>query len=335
MGEVSVISSPNIVAVEGADIPTFRVSGVVGQDFTGSMLSGVAEVYGEVRLILDSVGGFASDAFHFYDFVRSNAIRVHVDGYGTVASAATVIMAAAGRKRSRISANTEYLIHNASGTDDSEVLARANKKMAAIYAELSGRGEKDILAIMKQDKPMSAKDAVKMGFVGSIIENKPVAAKQNDMENTVKEKRVIALTASQRLGAITSGELELDIDVDAEMSERVSAYAQEVKDLTAKLDELKGEADAKAEAITAKEAAERALADEREALKAVTAEAESLKAEIAKLRTTPLAEPVKAKGEETVDPGAGPEDAPKFRKITGEERAQMIAARAAEKNQPK
>ena len=146
---------------------------------------------------------------------------------------------------------------------------------------------------------------------------------------------MIALTASQRLGAITSGELEVELDVDAEMSERVSAYAQEVKDLTAKLDELKGEADAKAEAITAKEAAERALADEREALKAVTAEAESLKAEIAKLRTTPLADPVKAKGEETVDPGAGPEDAPKFRKITGEERAQMIAARAAEKNQPK
>ena len=334
MGEVSVISSPNIVAVDGADIPTFRVSGVVGQDFTGSMLSAVAEAYGEVRLILDSVGGFASDAFHFYDFVRSNALRVHVDGYGTVASAATVIMAAAGRKRSRISANTEYLIHNASGSD-AEQVARTNKKMAAIYAELSGKGEKDILAIMKQDKPMSAKDAVKMGFVGSIIENKPVAAKQNDMENTVKEKRVIALTASQRLGAITSGELELDIDVDAEMSERVSAYAQEVKDLTAKLDELKGEADAKAEAITAKEVAEKALADEREALKAVTAEAASLKAEIAKLRTTPLAEPVKAKGEETVDPGAGPEDAPKFRKITGEERAQMIAARAAEKTQPK
>lgn len=334
MGEVSVISSPNIVAVEGADIPTFHVSGFVGQDFTGSELSAVAEAYGEIRLVLNSVGGFVSDAFHFYDYIRSNAIRVHVDGFGTVASAATVIMAAAGRKRSRISANTEYLIHNASGSD-AEQVARTNKKMAAIYAELSGKGEKDILAIMKQDKPMSAKDAVKMGFVGSIIENKPVAAKQNDMENTVKEKRVIALTASQRLSAITSGELELDIDVDAEMSERVSAYAQEVKDLTAKLDELKGEADAKAEAITAKEVAEKALADEREALKAVTAEAEKLKAEIAKLKTTPIADKVKAKGEAEIDPGAPVEDSPKFRKITGEERAQMIAARAAAKNQPK
>lgn len=333
MGEVSVISSPNIVAVDGADIPTFRVSGVVGQDFTGSTLAAVAEAYGEVRLILDSVGGYASDAFHFYDFIRSSAIRVHVDGYGTVASAATVIMAAAGRKRSRISANTEYLIHNASGSY-AEQVARTNKKLAAIYAELSGKGEKDILAIMKQDKPMSAKDAVKMGFVGSIIENKPVAAKQTPMENTVKEKRVIALTASQRLGAITSGELEVDIDVDAEMSERLTAYAQEVKDLAAQLDELKAEGDAKAEAITAKEAAEKALADEREALKAVTEEAEKLKAEIAKLKTTPITAKVKAKGEEAVDPGAAGADEPKFKKITGEQRAQMIAAAAA-KNQPK
>lgn len=309
-------------------MPTFRVSGVVGQDFTGAMLAGAVETYGEVRLVLDSVGGFASDAFHFFDYVRANGLKVHVDGYGTIASAATIIMAAAGRKRSRISANSEYLIHNASGSD-AEQVARTNKKMAAIYAELSGKGEKEILAVMKLDKPMSAKDAVKMGLVGSVIENKPLAAKHKPMENTVTEKRVIALTASQRLSAITSGELEVDMDVDAEMSERIGAYAQEVQELTAKLDELKAVADAKAEADAAKVEAENLLAVERAALKAAADDIAALRAEIEQLKSQPIAPPVLAKGDDNVEPGAAPADAPAWKKITGEERARMVATRAS------
>lgn len=328
MSEVSVVTSSSIVALEGAEMPTFRVSGVVGQDFTGAMLAGAVETYGEVRLVLDSVGGFASDAFHFFDYVRANGLKVHVDGYGTIASAATIIMAAAGRKRSRISANSEYLIHNASGSD-AEQVARTNKKMAAIYAELSGKGEKEILAVMKLDKPMSAKDAVKMGLVGSVIENKPLAAKHNPMENTVMEKRVIALTASQRLSAITSGELEVDMDVDAEMSERIGAYAQEVQELTAKLDELKAVADAKAEADAAKVEAENLLAVERAALKAAADDIAALRAEIEQLKSQPIAPPVLAKGDDNVEPGAAPADAPAWKKITGEERARMVATRAS------
>jgi len=328
MSEVSVVTSSSIVALEGAEMPTFRVSGVVGHDFTGAMLAGAVEAYGEVRLVLDSVGGFASDAFHFFDYVRANGLKVHVDGYGTIASAATIIMAAAGRKRSRISANSEYLIHNASGSD-AEQVARTNKKMAAIYAELSGKGEKEILAVMKLDKPMSAKDAVKMGLVGSVIENKPLAAKHNPMENTVTEKRVIALTASQRLSAITSGELEVDMDVDAEMSERIGAYAQEVQELTAKLDELKAVADAKAEADAAKVEAENLLAVERAALKAAADDIAALRAEIEQLKSQPIAPPVLAKGDDNVEPGAAPADAPAWKKITGEERARMVATRAS------
>lgn len=328
MSEVSVVTSSSIVALEGAEMPTFRVSGVVGQDFTGAMLAGAVETYGEVRLVLDSVGGFASDAFHFFDYVRANGLKVHVDGYGTIASAATIIMAAAGRKRSRISANSEYLIHNASGSD-AEQVARTNKKMAAIYAELSGKGEKEILAVMKLDKPMSAKDAVKMGLVGSVIENKPLAAKHKPMENTVTEKRVIALTASQRLSAITSGELEVDMDVDAEMSERIGAYAQEVQELTAKLDELKAVADAKAEADAAKVEAENLLAVERAALKAAADDIAALRAEIEQLKSQPIAPPVLAKGDDNVEPGAAPADAPAWKKITGEERARMVATRAS------
>lgn len=333
MGEVIAIDNKHIRAVEGADIPTLTVTGVVGADFSGAMLAQAIEYYtkdgSDVRIVLDSVGGYASDAFHFYDYVRANALRVFVDGYGTVASAATIIMAAAGRKRSRISENTEYLIHNAVG-GDAEQVARTNVKMANIYAELTGKDRKELLAIMKRDKAMSAKDAVKMGFVGSIIQNQALAAQQTTNMETTKEKRVVALSASQRLAAITTGEVEVDIDVDAEMAEQVSAYAKEVNDLKAQLDEVKAEAEAKDEAVKAKADAETALAQERDALKAVTEEAERLKAEITKLKTTPLANAVKGGGDTVVDPPAPAandgDTVMGFKKITKAERAAKMRA---------
>jgi ATP-dependent Clp protease protease subunit len=337
VGEVIAIDNKHIRAVEGADIPTLTVSGVVGADFSGAMLAQAIEYYAkdgsDVRIVLDSVGGYASDAFHFYDYVRANALRVFVDGYGTVASAATIIMAAAGRKRSRISENTEYLIHNAVG-GDAEQVARTNVKMANIYAELTGKDRKELLAIMKRDKAMSAKDAVKMGFVGSIIQNQALAAKSTIMEQT-KEKRVIALSASQRLAAITTGEVEVDIDVDAEMAEQVSAYAKEVNDLKAQLDEVKAEAEAKDEAVKAKADAEAKLAEERNALKAVTEEAERLKAEITKLKTTPLANAVKGGGDTVVDPPAhGGAQAPVKEKLTAQERASAFAEALRSRTKP-
>lgn len=338
MGEVIAIDNKWIRAVEGADMPTLTITGVVGADFSGAYLAQAVEYYAkdgaDVRLVLNSVGGYASDAFHFYDYIRANALRVFVDGYGTVASAATIIMAAAGRKRSRLSENTEYLVHNASG-GDAEQVARTNIKMANIYAELTGKDRKELLAIMKRDKAMSAKDAVKMGFVGSIIQNQALAAQQTTNMETTKEKRVVPLSASQRLAAITAGEVEVDIDVDAEMAQQVSAYAQEVKDLKAQLDEVKAEAEAKEEAVKAKDEAEAKLAQEREALEAVTKEAEALKAEIAKLKTTPLTKAVTGQGDTVVDPpapGAGQEQ-PK-EKLTAQERASAFAEALRSRTKP-
>ena len=73
MGQVIGISNTHIRAVEGAEIPTLKVSGTVGVDFSGSDLAdfvvSVAGEFGEAKVILDSFGGFASDAFAFYVIV--------------------------------------------------------------------------------------------------------------------------------------------------------------------------------------------------------------------------------------------------------------------------
>jgi ATP-dependent Clp protease protease subunit len=328
------ISDKFVKAIEGGEYPVLKVTGIVGMDFSGMQLADAVEYYSQggnqVHIEMDSMGGFVSDAFAFYDQVRTKGLKVSVDGYGMVASAATVIMAAAGRKRSRLSPNAEYLVHNASG-GDAEGLKRANKKMAAIYAELTGKDEKAIMDLMKQDKPMGADEARKWGFVGSVIELQKLAAhadKTKNMEDNVKAKHAFKLTAQQILSAALGNEVEIEVDINAEAATQLTAYAAEVKELTITKDELKADVEAKDAAITAA-AAEVAklqathIEIEERATKA-EAEVAKLTAEVAKLKTTPIAEPIKAKGEEVVEP-ASAVDAPKYKKLTAEEKQKHYA----------
>jgi ATP-dependent Clp protease protease subunit len=332
------IAEKFLTAYEGGDAVTLKVTGIVGMDFSGMQLASAVESYateGNVIIELDSVGGFVSDAFAFYDQVRAKGLKVSVDGYGTVASAATIIMAAAGRKRSRLSPNAEYLVHNASG-GDAEGLKRANEKMADIYAELTGKDRKSILAKMKEDKPMSAEDARKWGFVGSVIELQKLAAKAdktNDMEDNVKAKHAFKLTAQQVLSAALGNEIEIEMDINAEAATQLTAYAGEVKALKTEVDELKADVEAKDAAITAaasevtKIEADKAAAEAKVA--ELTAKVAECEATIASLKTTPIAPKVGPKGSvEPVVPGADNE-APTHVPETEDERSEKLRAYVA------
>jgi len=217
-------------------------------------------------------------------------------------------------------------------------LKRANEKMADIYAELTGKDRKSILAKMKEDKPMSADDARKWGFVGSVIELQKLAAfggdKPQTME-TVKEKRTIEVSRVQALSALVDHKIEIEIDVDAEAAKQISAYAEEVKALKADADELKADVEAKNEAINTVKAqietleSSKATADAKVA--ELTAKVAEHEATIASMKTTPIAPKVGPKGSaEPVVPGDDNEAPVKYKKQTAEERraamAQMLKA---------
>lgn len=332
MGNIVGISEKYLTALEGADIPTLHVNGEVGFNFTGGDLARAVHAYDEgegVRLILNTAGGDASEAFHFYDYVRAEALRVFVDGYGKVMSAGTIIMAAAGRKRSRLAPNAEYMVHNASGAD-AKRLADANVKMANIYAELTGKDRKAMLAMMKAETFMNAEEARKMGFVGEVIQLQKLAAhadKPKTMsEETTKVSRVFAVDREAALAAIVTGKIELNVDVDNELKASMDDAIKVAADLRKELDEVKASAEGKDEALTAKAAAESALeaanAKFTADLAIVAAEADKLKAEIVALKTTPIVPAIKAAGDVIVDPAAKPSDAPepKYKTLTAEER---------------
>ena len=333
MGKVIGVATDHILAIEGAEMPTFRVSGTVGVDFSGSDLAdriiGTTKYYtNDVRMILDSFGGFASDAFAFYDTIRAEGVRLHVDGRGTVASAATIIMAAAGRKRSRLYPNAEYLIHNASG-GDAEGVERANEKMEAIYVELSGMSKAEVRKIMKADKPMSAQDAKRLGFVGGIIELQKLAAhavKSKTMaDETTKVKRVFAVDRTLAAAALVTGEIEVEINVDNELKAELDSAVNDLKAERLKIADLEASLKTHPEAIaTAVKAAEDAInAKHAEDLKAIGVESEKLKARIAELEKVVPAAPITATAsKDAIDTGSSPSE--RFKKLTAEERSQAF-----------
>jgi len=337
MSKVLSISESYVKAVEGADIPTFRVIGVIGDDFKGGHLAQAVEAYDQgegVRLILDTPGGDVSEAFHFYDYVRANGLKIYVDGYGKVMSAGPVLMAAAGRKRSRMAPNAELMVHNASNPDAQRV-ADANLKMAAIFSEVTGKDKKAILAMMKSETFMTAQQAKAAGFIGDIIQHQRLAAhKTTTMEDTTMVKRTFAIDRNKALSALVTGELELEVDVNSELTEQVGTLTTELKAKATEIDELKGEIELKAEAITAKEKAEaeveRLTALHTAELEKIGTEAEALRAEVKKLKETPITKKVTATAADDVqDPGTTT-DAPRFKKQTGAERAAAMQARLRE-----
>ena len=332
MGKVIGINSRNIRAASSPDgVPTFWINGIVGFDFTGLDLASAVSNLGEVRFLLDTVGGDAADAFAFYDAVRTKGMKVHVEGYGRVMSAGTIIMAAAGLNRSSLAPNAEYLIHEASGGDEKAV-ERYNERMARIYSEISGMSEKEARKIMKRDEPMSAQEAKKLKLVGTVLQHEAIAAQFNKMEevketpeaieevapvvtDTVTDDPVtettneaeeveqeVAVTVKEAIEAAVRGHIK--VRIGKEMSEAVNALADEVKGLTTERDELKSEVEAMAERLTASE-------DARTTAEAKAAELEpklsEITAQLETLRATPVAEAKEgAEAKEVQVPGGGP-----------------------------
>jgi len=325
VGTVKSIGSPNIRAASSGDgVPTFWVSGMVGFDFKGLDLAAAISSLGEVRLLLDTVGGDAADAFAFYDAVRVKGLKVHVEGYGRVASAGTVIMAAAGRSRSALAPNAEYLIHEASGGDE-VVVERYNERMARLYSELSGMTEKEVRKIMKEDRFMSATEAKKLKLVGMVLQHEAIAAQYKTMEdNTIETPEVetpevvvetteaevdtteveVPVTVQEAVTAAWNGAIKVKVAVAKDMRDALATALSEAKDTKASLDEVTSEVEALKEKLTASEdartKAEAKVAEIEPKLAEITAQVETLKA-------TPV-EGVKASAEpkDVQIPGGGP-----------------------------
>lgn len=107
-----------------------------------------------------STGGNVADALLIYDALSQLKAHITTRCFGYTASAATLIAQAASKGCRQVSPNSLYLIHNATCategnvaelTEKAELLRQTDRRIAAIYAERSGRPEEEFVALMGEN----------------------------------------------------------------------------------------------------------------------------------------------------------------------------------------
>ena len=143
----------------------------------------------DVRVDIRSTGGDVNDALMIHDALRALAAEgatVTTCCYGYTASAATIVAQAATEGRRQISANALYLIHNSACAAEGnaielsssiELLRKTDQRLAALYADRSGRPTAEIAALMAENNGcgrwLSPEEALQAGLVDQIVGTTP------------------------------------------------------------------------------------------------------------------------------------------------------------------
>ncbi|HRO18612.1 MAG TPA: Clp protease ClpP [Ferruginibacter sp.] len=132
----------------------------------------------EFNIYINSGGGHIGDAMAMHDLIVEMESRGYVFNskvMGICASAATY--PAMASKNSEISANSWFMIHNASGAiwgdvDTIENYARTmrkfNDRVVSFYAEKTGISQTVIGNMMKKETWLTAQEAVEKGFISKV-----------------------------------------------------------------------------------------------------------------------------------------------------------------------
>jgi ATP-dependent protease ClpP protease subunit len=131
---------------------------------------------GTLIIEINSPGGNPFEAFAIHDAIKQLSVRVIVRIMGMAASAATIIAAAADHVE--ISENGNYLVHEAqswtNGSKDKfketyDDLAKLDNQMLSVYVKRTGKSREALSELMKEDRRMTADEALKWGFVDNIL----------------------------------------------------------------------------------------------------------------------------------------------------------------------
>lgn len=307
----------NIVKINidnSAGVATIDIEGVIGTPSyteddkvaTYNALKGKIAEIGKanprkVVVNIRSTGGDVNDALLIYDALKE-VKNVETICYGYTASAATIIAQAAAQGKRKMSANGLYLIHRASTSVEGnagefeakiDLLRKTDERIAAIYAEASGRPAEEFVALMGENngngKWLNAEEALAAGLIDEITSKTKITNEFNPEEQGLPALPQNHLEMAERNNAIDRIIAFFDKANNAEIENKIAEKEAEVANITA-------ERDAAVANIATLEA-------ERDTLKAQLAEKE---AEVQNLNTQ-LAE-AKAMAVKATEPVQGVDD---------------------------
>jgi len=132
-----------------------------------------------VTLLVNCPGGEVFSGFAIYDTVRWVGCPVVSVVAGLAASMGTIIPLAAGKGHRFALPHSKFLIHQPlllgyqGKASDLEIQAneilKDRERIVKLYAELTGKPEKDIARDIDRDKWMSAEEALEFGLIDKIV----------------------------------------------------------------------------------------------------------------------------------------------------------------------
>lgn len=153
----------------------------------GSFLAELQEADGEdVLVLINSVGGYVTQAAEIYEAIRSYPGKVTGKVIGQACSCASFIACA---MYCEISPIGEIFIHNCSGGMEGDyramqqakdALMQTNDNIILAYQEKTGLPKEQLQKMMDKNTTLSAREAVNMGFVDKISENSNYETKIDD-----------------------------------------------------------------------------------------------------------------------------------------------------------
>ena len=240
----------------------------------------------KVVVNIRSTGGDVNDALLIYDALKE-VKNVETICYGYTASAATIIAQAAAQGKRKMSANGLYLIHRASTSVEGnagefeakiDLLRKTDERIAAIYAEASGRPAEEFVALMGENngngKWLNAEEALAAGLIDEITSKTKITnefnpeeqglpalpqnhlemaekttvldrmlawfekTEQTEIENKIAEKEAEVATLTAERDAAVANIATLEAERDTLKSQLAEKEA-EVQNITAQLEEAK------------------------------------------------------------------------------------------------
>lgn len=132
----------------------------------------------DIKIFINSQGGHVESGDTIYDMIRFVKPRVKIIGTGWVASAGALIFAAAEKEDRLCLPNTRFLLHQPSGgvmgqaTDigiEAKEIVKMRGRLNQIFADATGQSVSRIEKDSDRNFWMSAKEAIKYGLVGKVI----------------------------------------------------------------------------------------------------------------------------------------------------------------------
>lgn len=129
----------------------------------------------DITVILNSQGGYTTEAFAIHDIVRAHKLNVMVTGLA--ASGASMLVLQAGKKRIAYP-NAQFMLHEigwgfqgkmSEQNDEQKQAAKLQQRVLSVLSERTGHTPKEILKLIgRKDHWMSAQEAIEWGLIDEI-----------------------------------------------------------------------------------------------------------------------------------------------------------------------